>query len=275
MNVEDYFKLLENHENKKKKEKVEKVEKVENHEFIIEYENMIEVCVKCGLTKEYIEKEEPIQYLNNKYHLTTIIVGGKNTRQNYTIKKLQKWNNYNYKEVTMTKSFKVIKDICNHFNLNGIIYNNAINYYKNIFLDKNISSRDNIKKSVYVFCIIKSCLNENKDVVLEDILDHIKVKKKHYLKALKKIDKNNIYFIKNIVEDKLKICLDNDLEIDEKDIYKDYNFFIKQDLKINKNSLILFLFYKNLNISNESFITIFNTTKITLKKFNKIIDSVK
>ena len=265
MEFEKYFKVLEKYE--EKKEKVEKVEKVEKHEWVIDSENSYEVCVKCGLCREYTEIEPTIKYLNNKFHLTTVIVGGKNTRENYVIKKLQKWNNYNYKEVVMNKSFGVIEKICDNFSLTKKVYFMAINKYKNVFLDDKISSRDKIKRCVYVYCILCSCEIYDIDIDIDDLLDYIKVKKKHYLKALKKIDKNNIYFIKNIVESKINICLENNIDVDINDIYNDYKSLKNTDMKINKNSLILFLFYRNINVSNEKFIELFNTTKITIKKF--------
>ena len=272
MDYQNYFDLLENHNTKNIKKKEDKCFNYFDHEFVIDQENNIEVCTYCGETKKYIEGDEPINHLNNKYHLTSMIVGGKNCRNNYVIKKLHKYNNYDYKEVTMNKSFKEIKKICDHFKLSNKIYNNSVCKYKNIFLDQNISSRDNIKKSVYIYCIVFSCDYNNIEIDVDNLINYLNLKRKHYIKALKKLDKNNTYFVKDLVESKIQTCLENNIVIDKKIIYNDYHKYIVKNLKINKNSLILFLFYINLDIKNESFIEIFNTTKITVKKFNKILN---
>lgn len=266
MDYEKYFKVLENHNKMEIKKEDEECE----HTFLIDYEYHTEICDKCGLSKPYVEEIKPNTYLNKKFHLTTIIVGGKSSKKNYMLKKFQKYSNYNYKEVTMLKSFKEIKKICKHFNLNNKIYDVSISKYKNIFLDLNISSRDKIKKSVYVYCIIYGCNFYNIEIDVKDILNYIRIEKKHYLKALKKIDKNNIYFVKEIIDEKIDLCLKKGIEVNKKNIYEDYYRFVLDELKFNKNSLILFLFYKNLDITDEDFILLFNTTKITLKKFNNL-----
>lgn len=281
MDYEKYFKLLE------KKEKIEKIDKIkdfvicnncnEKNVKIIEYHNSLEICTNCGSCDNFLEIIEPINYLNKNFHLTTIIVGGKCSTTNYKIKRLQKWKNYNYKEYTMTKSFEDIKNICNHLNLNNLnnkVYEISISKYKNIFLDKKISSRDNIKKAIYIYCIVFSCNYLNIKINVDDIINFVNIQKKHYLKGLKKVDKNNIYFIKKNVESKIKLCNDNNIYINKNIIYDEYYLYTKKNLKINKNSLILYLFFKNLNIPDKDFINIFNTTKVTIKKFNDLLNNI-
>lgn len=274
MDFNKYFDILNEHNKIERQEKEEKVEKQCCYNPIIIYNDTYIVCENCAVVqKNDLEYDEPIKYLNNKFHLTTLI--SKSNKKYYHLNRLQKYNNYNYKEVTMINSFQEIKDICNQFNLSKQIYDVAITKYKDIYIDKQISSRDNIKKSIYLYCIIFACDYHNQNKNLEKMLNYINVKKKHYHKAVKKVNKNDIIFINDLLNKKLLECEKNNITISKDDIIILYNNYSKYNLKLNKNSLILFLFYIKLNKNHEDFINIFKTTKITLNKFDKILKNIQ
>lgn len=277
MDFNKYFDILNEYNKIERQEKEEKEEKVEKDccdNPIIVFTDTYKVCENCAIVKKNdLEYQRPIKYLNNRFHLTTMI--SKSNRKYYHLNRLQKYNNYNYKEVTMLNSFKEIKKICNKFDLPSQIYDVAVTKYKDIYIDKGISSRDNIKKSIYLYCIIFSCDYHNQNKNLENMLNHIKVKKKHYHKAVKKVNKNDIIFIEELLDKKLIECKNNNIIIQKNDIITLYNNYSKYKLKLNKNSLILFLFYIKLNKNHEEFINIFKTTKITLNKFDNILKDIQ
>ncbi len=265
--TQDYFKKLDNYfikgENKTKKKKC-----CENQKLY--KDNYGYTCSKCGkVLKDNYDVIEPKVYLNQRFHNCTLI---NNCVKFKNIRKLQKWSNYHYKEVVMEKSFQRIKDICQILDLNQKIINGSKIKYKEIFIDLKISSRSNIRKAMYIYCIYFSCKYYNVDINIEDLIKVSEINKIHYNKVLRKLEKKNIIHSEKKINKILKICKNNNITIEKEKLINNYNNFKLKKVKLNNNSIIIGVLFDMLDIKRKDFIKIFKTTKITLIKYNKFKD---
>ncbi len=266
-NYNNYFNDLDNYFKKNLEEKIIK-ECCDDQEIV--KDNTYLCCINCGELKiDNFDCIIPNNYLNQRFHNCTLIQ--KSVKYQY-IRRLQHFQNYSYIEVTMLKSFKEIEDVCKIMKLTNNIFEGAKIKYKDIFMDLRISSRSNIKRAMYIYCVIYSCNYYKKVIDINVLFEIVKIKKKHYDKVLKKLEKNNIIFSYIKINKLVDICNKNDLNIDKELLIKKYKYMKKKKIKLNNNSILLGILYNMLEITELNFIKIFKTTKITLHKFNKIKD---
>ncbi len=257
----------------------------------IRFDNTYYTCCNCGnSTMNNIEYHEPNIYLNQQFHLSTIMGGG-GARHN-KLKRFHQWSNHNYKETTLMRTLCLFETICKEFGIGERILGRAKFLYKTIYIDNKISSRSNIKKAMYIYCIYESCKENNFKIDLEDMIDYsnkdIKIEKlklttEHYSKCLKKIEKylnikndDNTIFTDTKLKTKYEICLKKKLNVDKIELITLYNKYKECNTtkQINNNSIILGVIYLLIKdkVNLKRFIKIFKTTKITLKKFYDLID---
>ena len=148
MDYENYFKKLNEHE---EKEEI-KEDCCDNKKTIIDEPNNIEICENCGNTEIYYEliQENYITQTNPHYKLTSVIPYSNKFKH---LNRLQKWQNYSYEENTALVSYKDIRIIGLEINLSNEIINNAIQLYKHFYINEKISTRNKIKKSLYIYCL--------------------------------------------------------------------------------------------------------------------------
>lgn len=264
-NYNNYFKDLDNYYNVKIDEEEPKC--CDNHNIVID--NTYLSCTNCGETKiDNINYVTPKKYLNQRFHNCTII--SSNVIKFKSIRRLHHFSNYSYKEVVMIKSFKEMNELCEKMKLSKKIFEGSKIKYKEIFLDLKISSRSNIKRGVYLYCIMFSCNYYNVDINIDELIKISNIEKKHYNKVLKKLEKKNVILSHSNINKFINICKKNNLKIDKKIIIKKYQDFKKKEkIKLNNNSILIGILFELLNIPENQFIKIFKTTKITLSKFNK------
>ena len=238
------------------------------------------VCENCGVVLDSTENEDicngKFQVFNGSFILTTLIKGNY-SKQNRSLMRLQKWNNYLYKEITLKKSFEEIKKILEEININDLdIFNNACYFYQKIYQET--SSRKNIKHCIYIYCIFNSCLmNKIYDINLFELLKDKKLSINNFNNAMNKLDKivENVYFLhsdipkyQKILKEKYQkdISLINLIIIFNKNIKN----ISKIKIKLNYSSILIFTIY-NLLDNKDNFIINFNISKITMKKIYKLI----
>ena len=230
------------------------------------------VCTNCG--KMTLENDTFINptFLNPKYQLSTII-GYRNKTKH--ISRLHKWANYDYKENAANKSYSEIEDICNTFGYDQNVINKACYLYNDIYINQKISCRNKIKRSVFIYCILKAvyhysgtwdCLNE-----LPDMLKKYKLTMLHYNKAINKLNDDDKMFLHNkflVYKEIIKKNLNK--TINYKDIVLKYNEFLKKNSvnkhKLSNNSIVLITFYILLD-KDEAFFEYFKIMPYTVAKF--------
>ena len=258
----NYFSELDNFFLKKEEPK-EKYICCENQELY--KDNTSLTCYNCGeITIDNFDVVIPKTYLNQKFHNCTLINQSVKFKN---IRRLHHFQNYNYKEVVMKKSFSYITEICNKLKLSNTVIEGSKIKYKEIFLDLEISSRSNIKKAMYIYCIFFSCDYYNYEIDIEQIIEIVGIKKKHYNKVLKKLEKKNIIHSHKKIDKLLKICKENNLIINKEEMIEKYVIIKKKNIKINNNSILLGILNEMLKIKEKKFIEIFKTTRITLDKY--------
>lgn len=233
-------------------------------------DSTFETCINCGTKKlNTFEIERPNIYHNTKFHNSTLI--GYSSKL-YNVNRIHKYTTYDYKETTLMKTLTIIGKICIDFKLNGTIISQSKNIYKDLYIDKNISSRSNIKKAVYIYCIYSSCKNNNTVINLSKLIKHQKIKLSHFEKCMKKIDDTIIFSNRKILK-YLNIAKDNKLDITEQQLLTEYSKYVKLKENINVNSIIIGSIYELVkeDIELKTFIKMFKTTKITLNKFFKLV----
>lgn len=267
MNYDKYFELLNNQEKKK-----EKKECCENKQLIL-IDNFY-TCENCGIVDtnddyEKLDNEKFRDKLNPKYQLTTKI----EYKSKYkNLLRIQKWMSYDYQENTANNSYKEIKKIGKKYNIPINILDISCVNYNDIYIKKNISSRNKIKKSIYIYCIYKEAIfyNENLNIFL--ILKDNNLSINNFNNCLTKLNENN-FFLNENMENYIKLTKENyDIEINIYELIKKYNenINVKNNKKINKNSILIYIFYEIIKPKDDKkFIKIFNITKMT---FNKIIN---
>jgi transcription initiation factor TFIIIB Brf1 subunit/transcription initiation factor TFIIB len=167
----------------------------------------------------------------------------------------------------MKQTFGEITDICNKLKIGKKVIEGSKIKYKEIFIDLEISSRSNIKKAMYIYCIYFSCNYYNHKIDLDELISITDINDKHYSKVLKKLEKNNIIHSHKKIDKLIKKCKDNDLIIDKEKILERYRILKKNNIKLNNNSILLGIMFEMLDITEKRFIKIFKTTRITLEKY--------
>lgn len=268
---EYYFSELDKFFLKEQKEKKKEKYICCNKQELIK-DNTGLTCYKCGKTfLDNFEYVIPNTYLNQKFHNCTLINPSVKFKN---IRRLHHFSCYNYLEVIMSKSFKEISRICLKLGLSKKIIEGSKIKYKQIFIDERISSRSNIKRAMYSYCIYFSCNYYNIDIDIDELIKISNIEEKHYNKVIKKLEKKNMLFKSKKVKQIIKICEDNNINIDLEILRNKYNELKKKKIKLNNNSIILGLLYDMIKIEEKMFINIFKTTKITLKKYNKLINQL-
>ena len=147
-----------------------------------EKENYI-VCISCGRMFPLIEETDPPIYLNPRFQLKTYIKYSSKFRN---LCRLNMWS-MDYRENTANNSYNEIKKICEDYNLNDKIYSKACFLYKYIYIDRNITSRNKIKRSLYIICIKKSASYFSQKLNIKNVLEDNGLTFKNYQKAYGKI----------------------------------------------------------------------------------------
>ncbi len=234
------------------------------------------VCVNCGRIYELDEIVIKQQFLNPKYQLSTTIGYAAKTR---SIHRLHKWINYDYRENMANRNYVEIRDMGNKLNLNIKVLNNACYIYKRIYIDNNVSSRNKIKRSLYVYCLFRSCVDYKLDFNIIQTLKDNKLTIENYNKALNKvIDDDKLYLNPNMERQYKKIIDNWTTDITIKDVIVEYNRICKlskeNKYKLNNNSILIGSIYKLLDIkdNDKKFYKVFNITSTTIKKFAKILN---
>lgn len=265
-NYNDYFNSLDNYFNNKKDQ--EEYICCDNQNIV--KDNTYLSCTNCGeITLDNLNYIKPKKYLNQRFHNCTIINSSVKFK---SIRRLHHFSNYDYKEVVMQKSFKEIGELCNKIKVDKKTFEGAKIKYKEIFLDLKISSRSNIKRAMYIYCIFFSCKYYDIEVDIDKLIEISNIEKKHYNKVIKKLEKKNVILSHSKIDKIIYLCKKNHLKFDKKKLLTEYQKFKTNKIKLNNNSILLGLLYDIVNIPENQFIKIFNTTKITLYKFKKIKD---
>ena len=124
----------------------------------------------------------------------------------------------------------------------------------------------------YIYCIFFSCKYYDIEVDIDKLIEISNIEKKHYNKVIKKLEKKNVILSHSKIDKIIYLCKKNHLKFDKKKLLTEYQKFKTNKIKLNNNSILLGLLYDIVNIPENQFIKIFNTTKITLYKFKKIKD---
>jgi rubrerythrin len=258
--LNDYF--------KEEKEDIIKKEECCDNPMIIK-DNTYIICENCGTVHlDNYDIIKPNKYLNQRFHNCTLINSSMRFKN---IRRLHHFSNYSYMECTMLKSFKEMLDICNYLKLGKKVIEGSKIKYKEIFLDRKISSRSNIKRAMYCYCINYSCDYYNVKINIEELLKISKIDIKHYNKVLQKLEKKNIIYNNKKIEKIKYICRMNNLDINIEKLLDDYKVLKDKKIKLNNNSILLGLLYEMLEITESKFIKLFKTTRITLNKYKSII----
>jgi hypothetical protein len=261
----NYFNILDNYFIKEEKPLEHKYYCCAKQELY--KDNTYLTCFKCGtIFLNNYEYVTPNIYLNQKFHNCTLIIPSVKFKN---IRRLHHFGNYDYKEVVMNKSFKEIQEICKKMKLSKKIIEGSKIKYKEIFIDLKISSRSNIKRAMYIYCIYFSCNYYNTKIDIDELIKISDIEEKHYNKVLKKLEKKNVILSYRKINKITNICKKNNLKIDKKVLIQKYQEMKKKKLKLNNNSILLGVLFEILDITEPRFIKIFNTTKITLYKFKK------
>ena len=191
--------------------------------------------------------------------------------------RIQKWQSYDYKENTLIKSFKTIKKIGEKLKIQGKLLDKSCYKYKEIYINKNISSRNKIKRCIYIYCIFIIAYENNIKLNIIEILKDNNLSINNFNNCLNKLEENNFY-LHNDMEKYLLLTKEHyNINIDIFFLIEKYNFYIKKlnnnKIKINKNSLLIYTFYNIISPKNvNNFIKIFQISRMTLQKIiNKII----
>lgn len=263
---EKYFNILDNYFQKEKKYIEEKKYYCCDKQELYK-DNTYLTCFKCGMNfLNNMEFITPNSYLNQRFHTCTLIY---NSVKFKNIRRLQCFSNYCYKEVVMIKSFNDIEKICKKMKLSKKIIDGSKIKYKEIFIDLKISSRSNIKKAMYIYCIYFSCNYYKEQINLDELIKITEIEERHYNKVLKKLEKKNIIFSYKKINKLINICKKNNLKINKEKLIQKYKEFKKKKIKLNNNSILLGILFEMLDITENKFVKIFKTTKITLEKFKK------
>lgn len=242
---------------------------------VIRNDGIMETCINCGSMNPYNEDIIKKSFLNPRYQLSTNI--GYNSKYK-NINRLHKWINYDYRENMANRNYEEMRGIANKLELDDWVINNACMIYKNIYIDKNISSRNKIKRSLFVYCLFKSCMFYNKDFDIIQTLKDNNLSIENYNKSLLKVEDDDKLFLNSNMMIYYKKMNDNfDTNITLSNIINEYNRVCKIEKKnewrLNNNSILIGSIYNLLNLEDDKkFYKTFNITKITINKFVKLIN---
>ena len=260
-----YFEKLE--------KKIEKKDCCENKELSL-IDNFY-VCINCAIVHnnddyEKLDNGKFFNTFNPKFQVSTKIEYKNKYKKLY---RLQKWNNYNYKENTLQESFRDIKKIGKKYNITIKLLDEACKIYNNIYMKENISSRNKIKKCIYIFCIYQTLFNNNctNDINIFNVLKDYKLSINNFNSCLIKLD-INLFFLHEDMEKFIKITKENyKIDININYLIELYNQNLiklkNNNIKINKTSLLIYIFYKLIKEENiKNFINLFSISRMTLTK---------
>ncbi len=233
-----------------------------------------DTCVNCGTMNPYNEIIIKKHFLNPKYQLSTCI--GYNNKFKPVLR-LHKWINYDYRENMANRNYNEIREIGSKLKLDPWVLDNACMIYKKIYIDDNISSRNKIKKSLFIYCLSKSCYNYNIDFDIIKTLKDNKLSIKNYNKSLLKIkDVSKLFLNPNMVLLYKKLKDNFDTQIKAMDIIIEYNKNCnmgRNKKRLNNNSILIGSIYNLLNLDcDKKFYKTFNITKTTINKFIRLIN---
>jgi len=236
-------------------------------------------CINCGQTFNLEEDLNIYGCIRNpKYKLSTKMSYQPKYR---TLQRLHTWSNYDYKENTANANYEDIKTIGKIIKLSNPIIDNACNFYKQIYIDNQISSRNKIKHCLYIYCLFKSanCFNTTFDLL--EVLKKNKLSTDNYNKAMLKVEGDDKLFLHKDMKKYISFVIEKyDIEIDVIELIRKYNELYKLLLtinnRVNKNSVLMTTIYLIIKPENQKeFIKEFPITKTTLYKFLKIIKDNK
>ncbi len=245
-----------------------------DNQSLITYQNEgTIVCKNCGRCyTDNVEYIEIPSYKNPKFQLSTSIGFSSNPRHR-TLVRLHNWNNYDYKENTANKSYKEIETLGKLMKLDHKTIEKANCYYKIIYIDNDTSSRNKIKKCIYIYCLYKA---SNFEIDVISVLKENKLSINNFNKALLKIEDEEKLFLHNKMERFQNIFSTNYTEISIIDIIQKYNIYNEivnsNNLKINNNTILLASFFWYIKEQEDfMFETLFKTTTLTInEKMRKI-----
>ena len=242
----------------------------------IRHTDLGKVCISSGLMGETHEIIIKPQFLNPKYQLSTSV--GYCSKSHSHIYRLHKWTNYDYRENMANKNYIEIREMGNKLKLTMKMIDNACYIYKTIYINKNTSSRNKIKKSLYIYCLFKASNDyDHYFDIIETLIDN-NLSIENYNKALLKVDDDSKLFLNPNMPKQYKKLIDNwDTTIELKDIIIEYNRICKlsthKNERLNDNSILIGSIYNLLKCEDtKKFFSIYNITNTTIKKFNKIIN---
>lgn len=292
--MNDYSKYLDLLDNviEEEKETTEEEDKecCNNPDIVMDNIYCINICQNCGITSDLHSDDYELDYqieshtftsafmLNKKFKLsTTMNYGGS---KYYKLKRIHKWGECDYKEITASNRFEEINNIGEKLNISKKDLTRTHYLYKDIYDSCNISTRGKITKSLYLYCLYFI-----KDFNI-DILTLIKdndLTTSNYNTAMKHLDNNkdfdyNILYLHKKMKYFHNLFEENYFEINIQDIINNYNLYLikYKDTKFSVKTILLSCFYyyiKDNEDYNITFSTIFKTTEDTItNKLLKIID---
>lgn len=227
---------------------------------------LLYVCVECGVVHFDIPHHEDMYDKFKNPHIVKTYVP-------YTYKyrhlhRINKWGNYEYKEVQLDKLLREIEDVMyNKFDRQLIDRTKALftGHY-----DK-LSIRAKIKDSLVAYCIYKISIDIKKPVDIDEIMKLLNISVKNYNDLNKKLTEDVLFYPKNINE-YLKV-IDN--KIEKNYLIITYNKFLVLNQKFNNKSILLGLIYYILihkkDVSKKFFYENFDISKSSIKNIRKII----
>ena len=257
-----------------KEEKKEELPCCDNQR--LRFDNIYNVCISCGRCYHADEIIIRNQHFNPKYQLSTTIGYGYKYK---AIHRIHKWTNYDYRENMANRNYIEIREIGTKLKLTKKMLDNACWIYKSIYIDRNVSSRNKIKRSLYIYCLYASCVEYHTEFNIIETLKDNQLSIENYNKALLKVeDKNKLFLNPNMMKQYQKIK-DNwkDTKITLKDIILEYNRICniskKHKYRLNNNSILIGSIYNLLKTDDKKFYKIFNITPTTINKFRKILST--
>lgn len=234
----------------------------------IRTDGIFDTCVSCGFMKPHNEVIIKKHFLNPRFQLTTTI--GYNNKFK-SVNRLHKWINYDYRENMSIRNYKVIREMGQKLKLDNWIMDNACMIYKHIYIDNKISSRNKIKNSLFIYCLMKSAFYYKKEFNIISCIKDNGLSIENYNKSLLKVDDENKLFLNPNMTIQHKKLTDNfDSDITLMDIIIEYNKNCgnKNKKRLNDNSILIGSIYNLLDLEDDKkFYKVFNITRTTIKKF--------
>lgn len=226
MDYSKYFDLMDDNKINEDNELEYKKEEdcCDNKETKYDYANNFIVCVNCGKTSELNEEDNTkidITIRNKKFKLSTKMSYSKKF---YKLNNIQKWKENDYKEQTADRNYNEIRNTGDKIGLPNLVIEQACDLYKKKYIDDEVSSRDEIKRFVYLHCLYTVSVYYKVPFDLFKILK--KYKKKKFEKIIEQFNTASSKFIK-------KSLLNENMET-----YKD-RLLDKYDINVNIHEFII------------------------------------